>query len=165
LARRGGVAEVVEGDVAPGAGAELSEELEEDFPCGALVGGMEEGVEVIGDAGGEGFEEAVVAHVHGEDGDEVGVVVDDEKAEAAGLGLGLEDGVLPGRGVESGGRRGLREELFPGGEEVGVGGPVVVADGAEAGVVEGFVPAVEAAGEELAPGALEVRQWGGGGGH
>jgi hypothetical protein len=94
--------------------------------------------------------------MHGEDGDEVGVVPDDQEAEAAGLGLGLEDGVLPGGGVEGGGGGGLGEEFFPGGEEAGVGGPVVVALGAEAGVVEGFVPAVEAAGEELAPGAFEV---------
>ena len=46
-----GVAEVVEGDVAPGAGAELGEELEEEGPDGGVVVGEDQRVEVVGDPG------------------------------------------------------------------------------------------------------------------
>ena len=49
----------------------------------------------------------------------------------------------------------MGEEVVPGGEEGGVGGEVVVADGAEARGFEGFEAAVEAFAEEVFPGAFE----------
>jgi hypothetical protein len=128
--------------------------------------GEDQGVEVVGDAGGEGFEEAVVADVEGEEGEELLIPPDGEEAQAVGLALRFVDGSLPRGGVEGGGGGGGGEELLPGGEGCGVGGEVVVAEGAEAVVLDGLVAAVEGAGKELAPGALEMAlEWVHGGGH
>ena len=116
----------------------MIEEAENDVVGLWGEAGIDEGFEIVSEPVAWGFEYGTGVEDEGEDGEEFLMALDGDEAEGAGGDEFVDKGGLPDGGVEDGGGGVGAGEGCPAREEIGIGGPVAVASGEEAVVLERF---------------------------
>ena len=135
----GGIgADVVELDAADGPIPEVVEEAEDDVPDFGGGVGIDGGLEIIADPVAGGFEHGDAVEGERQNRKELMISFDGNEAKIGGGNELIDDAGLPDGAAENCGGRVECGEGIPAGDEISVGGPVAVAAGGEAIVVEGI---------------------------